>query len=52
MTSRPWLIAGENSDGHDPDKANQSTKQDDENEFLCHRMSPFALEGARLHNEL
>lgn len=38
------VITGQNREGHDPDEADQSTEQDDENEFLCHGMPPF--EGA------
>ena len=35
------VITGQNSDGHDPDEADQSGEQDGENEFLCHGMPPF-----------
>lgn len=38
------VITGHNGEGHDPDEANESTEQDDENEFLRHGMPPF--EGA------
>jgi hypothetical protein len=37
------VITSHNGHGHDPDEADQSREEDDENEFLCHVMPPFLL---------